>query len=147
MNELRRHKKSDKIKWIITAVCFVLLFAFMAGLCVQLFPKNEKYKPSQWVKKPDTEQTQPDEANKAETAINEKVARSKYVAPSEVMPYGATVTDDDVSALGGETPAYDAEWKAVLTVKNNINSVTANSSAKIFHAVMKIGRASCRERV
>lgn len=56
--ELNKHKKSDKIKWIITGVAFVLLFVFIAGLCMQLFGTG-KLQPSNWFKK--TEQTTPDE--------------------------------------------------------------------------------------
>jgi len=54
--ELNKHKKSDKIKWIATAVAFGLLFIFIAGLCMQLFGKG-KLQPSNWFKK--TEQTTP----------------------------------------------------------------------------------------
>ncbi len=54
--ELNKHKKSDKIKWILTAVAFGLLFVILAGLCMQLFG-NDKIKPANWFKK--TEQTTP----------------------------------------------------------------------------------------
>lgn len=54
--DLNKHKKSDKIKWIITGVAFVLVFVFLAGLCMQLFGKG-KIKPSEWFKK--TEQVAP----------------------------------------------------------------------------------------
>lgn len=50
MNELKRHKKSDKIKWVITSIAFVLVFVFLAGLCMQLFG-NDKLKPLNWFKK------------------------------------------------------------------------------------------------
>lgn len=55
--ELKSHKKSDKVKWIITAIAFVLVFVFIAGLCMQLFAKDE-LKPSNWGKKPEAEQTE-----------------------------------------------------------------------------------------
>ena len=97
MNELRRHKKSDKIKWIITSIAFVLVFAFLVGLCMQLFAKDEKLKPENWFKKP--EQTRPEDVDKTEKALNKRAAHAELIAPDTVMPYGATVTDDDVSAL------------------------------------------------
>ena len=131
--ELNRHKRRDRVKWIFTFIALFLAFVMLIALCMQIFG-HEKLKPENWFKKP--EQTRPEDVDKTEKALNKRAAHAELIAPDTVVPYGATVTDNDVSALGGETPAYDAEWKAVLTVKNNINSVTANSSAKIFHAVM-----------
>ncbi len=49
-NEFYQHKKSDKIKWIITGIAFVLAFVMIAGICMQLFG-NDKLKPSNWFKK------------------------------------------------------------------------------------------------
>lgn len=57
MNELNQHKRSDKIKWIITGVAFVLVFVLLAGVIMQVFGKG-KVKPSEWGKKSETEQTQ-----------------------------------------------------------------------------------------
>lgn len=56
-NELNQHKRSDKIKWIITGVAFVLVFVMLVGVIMQIFGKG-KVKPSEWFKKPETEQTQ-----------------------------------------------------------------------------------------
>lgn len=56
-NELNQHKRSDKIKWIITGVAFVLVFVLLAGVCLQVFGKG-KIKPSEWFKKSETVQTQ-----------------------------------------------------------------------------------------
>lgn len=60
MNEFNKHKKSDKIKWAFTGIAFLLVFVMFTGLCLQLFGTG-KQKPSEWFKKPDTEQTQPEE--------------------------------------------------------------------------------------
>lgn len=54
-NELQRHKKSDKIKWTLTAITFVLFAVLLAGVCLQVFG-NGKAKPSEWFKKADTPQ-------------------------------------------------------------------------------------------
>ena len=56
-NELQRHKRSDKVKWAITGVAFVLIFVLIAGIGLQLFGKG-KAKPSEWFKKSDSEQTE-----------------------------------------------------------------------------------------
>ena len=50
--ELQSHKKSDKIKWVITGVAFLLAFVIIVGLCMQLFGKG-KVKPSEWLSKPE----------------------------------------------------------------------------------------------
>ena len=36
--ELYNHKKSDRVKWIATAVAFVLILALVVGLCVAFIP-------------------------------------------------------------------------------------------------------------
>ena len=36
--DLARHKKSDRVKWIVTAVAFVLILALVVGLCVAFIP-------------------------------------------------------------------------------------------------------------
>ncbi len=48
-NELREHKKSDKIKWVFTVIAFILIAVFLVGLCLQIFGTG-KQKPSEWVK-------------------------------------------------------------------------------------------------
>lgn len=58
MNELRQHKKSDKIKWVLTGIAFVLVAVMLTGICLQLFGTG-KQKPSEWFNKSDTEQTAP----------------------------------------------------------------------------------------
>lgn len=134
--ELNRHKRGDKIKWIITAICIVLLSVMVAGLCMQMFAKDDKYKPSEWFKK--TEQTQPEEENKTETAktstsvTNKKIARTQLIDPDTATSYSG-VTDSDVSSFGltAVSGSIADAWNAILTVKNNLNSETANSKVKI----------------
>lgn len=60
MNELNRHKKSDKVKWIATCVAFLFIFVTLAGVCMQIFGKG-KAQPSEWFKKNEIEQTVPKE--------------------------------------------------------------------------------------
>ena len=48
-NELQRHKKSDKIKWTLTAITFILFAVLLAGVCLQVFG-NGKANPSEWFK-------------------------------------------------------------------------------------------------
>ena len=58
MSELNRHKKSDKVKWVITGISFVLVFALLIGLFLQIFGKG-KMKPSEWFNN-QTEEVQPE---------------------------------------------------------------------------------------
>lgn len=54
------HKRSDKAKWIITAIAFVLVFILLAGICMQLFMPDGS-KPADWFnkeEKPTEEQDQ-----------------------------------------------------------------------------------------
>lgn len=60
-NELQRHKKSDKIKWVLTGISFFLVFVLIAGVCMQIFGTG-KVQPSEWFKKNETEQTTPEES-------------------------------------------------------------------------------------
>ena len=130
-NEFYQHKKSDKIKWIITAVCFVLLFAFMAGLCMQLFAKDDKYKPSEWFK-PNTEQTQPDtDDNNSETARNFKRSNlnNTTLRNSAYTSLGVPVPSSELArletAFGGlEEYTGSSVSQSIYTktvVSNNIN--------------------------
>ncbi len=59
MSELKRHKRSDAIKWTATVVAFVFVAIILAGVCLQAFGKG-KVKPSEWFKKDEqSEQTTP----------------------------------------------------------------------------------------
>lgn len=60
-NELKRHKKSDKIKWFITGILLVLVLVMLIGLCMQVFATNDKMKPSNWFKKAEQTDKLPDE--------------------------------------------------------------------------------------
>lgn len=47
---LQSHCKSDKIKWVLSGIAFVLVFAILIGMCLQIFGTG-KVKPSEWFKK------------------------------------------------------------------------------------------------
>ena len=54
--ELNRHKRRDRVKWIFTFIALFLAFIMLIALCMQLFCKG-KFQPSNWFKK--TEETIP----------------------------------------------------------------------------------------
>lgn len=144
MNELKRHKKSDKIKWIITGVFIVLLSVMVAGLCMQLFAKDDKYKPSEWFKKPETEQTQPkpdtDENDKetATYAVSNQIANTNSLLKSAPVALssetysslGVALSESEISQLKAATMTgsvyvpSDCSVSTTVAVKNNLNSST-----------------------
>lgn len=122
MNELGRHKKSDKIKWVLTGIAFVLVFVFLVGLCMQLFAKDDKYKPSEWFKKQDTEQTEqlPAEGGENGTARTHiKAMAAKFslneetdgtgimpLSNSEIMPlYNPNMSASELCTITGSSTA------------------------------------------
>ncbi|MGN0804998.1 MAG: hypothetical protein ACI4MS_06415 [Candidatus Coproplasma sp.] len=52
--DLNSHKKSDKVKWIISGVAMVLAFILIIGLFLQVFGQG-KVKPSEWFTKDETQ--------------------------------------------------------------------------------------------
>lgn len=107
MNELKRHKKSDKIKWVFTGIAFVLVFVMIIGMCLQLFGTG-KQKPSEWFKKSETEQTTPEtpdenggavineSASNGVRLMSKKIARAAYaengISPQAESAYTLTAT-------------------------------------------------------
>lgn len=44
-SDLYTHTRSDKIKWIITAIAFILVFAVVGGICIHMFRNDTKESP------------------------------------------------------------------------------------------------------
>lgn len=107
-NELQRHKRSDKIKWIITGILFVLVAVMLTGICLQIFGTG-KAKPSEWFKKSDSEQTEqfPAEGGENETAYTRVRA---MVATFSVE----SDTDEDGISLLASTDTV--EWTKTVYV-------------------------------
>ncbi len=91
-NELQRHKRSDKVKWVLTGIMFFLAFIMIAGLILQVFGTG-KTKPSEWFKKQDSEQTEqpPAEGGKNGTARTRvKAMAATFAAESNKNEDGIT---------------------------------------------------------
>lgn len=122
MNELKRHKKSDKIKWVFTGIAFVLVFVMLIGMCLQFFGTG-KQKPSEWFKKPDTEQTMPDDkgGDKSKSGgaiVNESASigiklMSAKIAPAAYSANGISAQADSAYALTATIIPADVMNKAV----------------------------------
>lgn len=119
MNELGRHKKSDKIKWVLTGVAFVLVFVFLVGLCMQLFAKDDKYKPSEWFKKPETEQTTPEIPDEnggaviSESASNGVRLMSAKLAPADYAENGISPQAESAYTLTATVTPATADNKLI----------------------------------
>ena len=122
-NELQRHKKSDKVKWTVTAIAFVLLAVLLAGVCLQVFGKG-KIQPSEWFKKtdkPQTEQEKPETKSELYTTeIYHATASARSAALNEQQIYDLTGLNCD-SILSGDLLATTC---SKLHVSNNVDSST-----------------------
>ena len=114
--ELQSHKKSDKIKWILTGIAFLLVFVLLAGLILQLFGKDE-LKPSNWGKKTDIVKPDdtPDEEDEGDTVITEETSNGVKLMTTLIAP-------SDFGSYGISTYAQSAiQIKAVITPANASN--------------------------
>ena len=128
MYELNRHKKNDKIKWAFTGIAFLLVFVMFTGLCLQLFGTG-KQKPSEWFKKPDIEQTQPETPDNGEDkpAIDEN---GKELASDIIyaMPARMTFrTAKSLVATAAQSSAYDS-----VTVQATVTPDIANLKSVVY---------------
>lgn len=110
MNEFNKHQKNDKIKWAFTGIAFLLVFVMVTGLFLQLFGTG-KQKPSEWFKKPGTEQTQPETPDNGEDkpAIDEN---GEELANGIIHEMPARMTFRTAKSLAAvaaaESSAYDS---------------------------------------
>ncbi len=140
--ELDRHKAKDKIKWLFTGVAFLLVFVFLVGLCMQLFGKG-KVKPSEWFKKPDTEQTTPTTPNEGGTEVAEIQGNgirlmAARLASNEYEEYGVSPLAENAYTLTATiTPADAANKKVDWTIAfKNANSSWATSKTVTDYATV-----------
>ena len=74
-DELQRHKTSDKVKWVLTLIGFILVGVLLAGLFLQVFGSG-RAKPSEWFKKADKPQA---EQTTLETDSNEIESAKAFI--------------------------------------------------------------------
>ena len=127
-NELYRHKKSDKVKWICTAVVFVLMAFMLVTLSLQVFGKD-KMKPSEWFKKSDKPQ--------AEQTVPETVA--SFITPMRLSSKMARASGYD-SVTFSISLNYDESGNTVIF--NYAYSDSIMSSPYQFDFVFKCGSRS-----
>ena len=124
-NELHRHKRSDKIKWVFTAIAFILVAALLVGLFLQVFGTG-KMRPSEWFNQSTEEQTpEENESGLLEETFSHGVKlTSNTIAVADYENYGisplaetaytltATVYDEGGSTVGiPQNVNFSAAWE------------------------------------
>lgn len=120
-DELYQHKRSDKIKWIITFVAIFLAFVMLIALCMQIFG-HEKLKPENWFKKSGQTEKLPEEEDEENggAVVSESVGHgiklmSARISPDEFEDYGISAQAETAIQLTVViTPAnasvQDIDW-------------------------------------
>lgn len=104
-NELQRHKRSDKVKWVLTGIMFFLAFIMIAGLILQVFGTG-KVKPSEWFKKSDSEQTEQLSDEGGENATAHTRVKSMAATLSAESDISAQNTVDYNTLVGDRATIY-----------------------------------------
>lgn len=134
--ELNKHKAKDRIKWILTGLGFLLIVVFLAGLCMQLFAKDDKYKPSEWFKKSETNDT----ATVAATdfTVANKFARTMQPLTAQMKSntYALTATNETdlmenlTTAWGWEDSTnLDRQNEGILTHENGVTQWVSSKNS------------------
>lgn len=133
--DFQQHKKSDRIKWIVTGIALLLISLTIVGVCLQLFGTG-KQKPSEWFIKNDTEQTVPvDNENEISNVsvsacmVVDNIALTSTA--SEIAPLSlSSFSETDIETITGlkNVTMYTDSQKATIMSKivasNNIDSKT-----------------------
>lgn len=119
-NELREHKKGDKIKWIFTFIAILLCFVMIVGICLQVFGTGNQ-KPSEWFKQTETEDSETKSDNNVVLSTGETQGMrlmSIYVAEEDYEEYGISAQSaENVYSLSVTyTPANTTFQETTYTI-------------------------------
>lgn len=120
MSDLNRHVRSDKVKWVFTAIAFVLAFVMIIGLALQSFMPDGK-KLTDWFAKEEQQEVVPEEGNAiiGQTANNGVKVMSARLTAEQYAEYGVSPLAENAYTLTATvTPAtatsklvdYTAAW-------------------------------------
>lgn len=125
MSKLTNHERKDKVKWVITAIAFVLAFVMIIGVFMQTF-MPEGQRPTDWFdKQPAQEEELPEEQPEDDggavidqTSDNGVKVMTAKIAPEQYAEYGVSTLAENAYTLtatvSGDADAavtYSAAWK------------------------------------
>ncbi len=144
-NELYRHKKSDRIKWTLTAIAFALSAVLLVSACLQLFGKG-KVKPSEWFKKADKPQAEQTQVSNA-VSFNVRYPDG-YQATNDTITVTAANADSKITAIadfannGVCVAKLDSGLYTSITITSAHFRVSATEESKTFENVKVSGNTS-----
>lgn len=103
-DDLNAHKSKDKVKWILTAIAFLLVAVVLVGICLQVFGSGNA-KPSEWFEK--NEQTEIVTFTPTEMK-SMRLNASRAVANGNTYTLTATVKPDDAT---NKAVTWDIAWR------------------------------------
>lgn len=112
-NELKRHKKSDKIKWIATGLAVILL----AAACATTLAMGVKH--NGWFSKDETETEQPNEGN------------SGLVLPSETNGNGIKLLSAKIAPAAYAENGIDPQAESAFTLTATVTDSTGGTPEAI----------------
>ena len=125
MSKLSSHERKDKVKWVITAIAFVLAFIMLAGVFMQVFLPEGK-KPTDWfdkVENVEQEEETPDENGGAvitEQSSSGVKLMSARISPEDYDEYGVSTFAESAYTLTATiTPAEATDKELIWAVDWN----------------------------
>lgn len=130
-DDLNTHKTKDKVKWIITAIAFVLVAVMLVALCLQVFGSGGQ-KPTEWFNGDEETESVLVITPQEQTAMRLNTARAtasgnSYTITATVTPSDATNTGVYWSIAWKNGSSSWANGKSVsdyITLSSNDNSAT-----------------------
>lgn len=130
-NELQRHKKSDSVKWALTAIAFILVAVLLVGLCLQVFG-NGKLKPSEWFKK--SENIENTEQQSAVRLSTMPIAEEDYDAYG-ISPQSESAVIITASVLPENATNKRLTWSMAWTDTSTVMNWSYNKNVNDYVAL------------
>lgn len=156
MNNLSKHVRSDKAKWIITGIVFVLILAILGGVVAAVVTETN---PKEWFEKPVEEQPADEEQGgegelppvvdeNGETMESGKVypmpAQMIYTSSATTAEDGTTVSSNPVTLHATITPSNASDTSVTWSVSFvNPSSEWANGKTVTDYVSIVASGLSC----
>lgn len=138
MSKFTNHVKSDKAKWAITAIAFVLAFVMLAGVFMQVFLPEGK-RPTDWFNKAEQEEQLPEEELPEEnggaiitegTSAGGLKLMSASISPEDYDAYGVSPLAESAFSLTATVTPSDATWQDLQWDCKFLNAGSSWASGK-----------------